>query len=275
MSKVMEDYISIFKDIHFHLRKMGRLISGISFSEKDDKVELYGLVSLNLCKQQTEAIYLLLEKKLYPSVLMLVRNIFESFFDFQWILRAETKEEKIERANQLEGKSFNDIEKELNVMKEDSQSSDPIWKSEMYQDKEEFLELLKTHYPELVIDIDGKKKFKEPKEHSFENRLNRMERLKFYSIYRFTSAFVHPSPLIRDVVLLREGSDKTPLQILEPHLYEILDYCLFLIYGIANNLIKVLDSRIDSKKEDINKILTGIFMRIKNSNAGLLINGAI
>lgn len=271
----MNEYISIYKDIHFLIRELGKLISGISFSEKNDKVELYGLVSLNLCKQQVEAIYTLLEKRLYPSVLMLIRNVFESFFDFQWILRGQSKEEQIERANQLEGKSFNDIEKELNVMKEDSKSPDSIWKPEMYKDKEDFLEYLKTYYSELVVEVDGKKKFKEPKERSFENRLNRMERLKFYSIYRFTSAFVHPSPLIRDVVLLREGSNKTPLQILEPHLFENLDYSLYLIYGIANNLVKVIDDRVGTRKEEIDKILVGIFTRIKNSNAGRLLNGTI
>lgn len=112
---------------------------------------------------------------------MLVRNIFESFFNFQWILRGESKKEQVERANQLEGKAFNDIEKELNVMKEDSKSSDPIWEPEMYKEKEEFLENLKTYYSELVVEVDGKKKFKEPKERSLENRMNRMERLKFYS----------------------------------------------------------------------------------------------
>lgn len=181
MSKVMQEYISILKDIHFLILQLGKLISEISFSEKNDKVELYGLVSLNLCKQQVEAIYTLLEKRLYPSVLMLVRNIFESFFNFQWILRGESKKEQVERANQLEGKAFNDIEKELNVMKEDSKSSDPIWEPEMYKEKEEFLENLKTYYSELVVEVDGKKKFKEPKERSLENRMNRMERLKFYS----------------------------------------------------------------------------------------------
>ena len=270
MAKVMSDYIDIYREIYLKLRQLGKLISGISLSEKDDKIELYGLVTLNLCRQQTEAIYLLLEKKLYPSILILIRNIFESFFNYQWMLRAATKEEKTERVNQLEGNSFSDIEKELNVMKEDSKTSAPIWKEEMYKEKEEFLKYLKTYYPELVEEIDGKKKYKKPKDSSLENKMNRMERLKFYSIYRFTSSFVHPSPLIRDVVLQREDSKKTPLQILEPHVKVNLNYCLFLIYGIADHLVKNLDNRFDSRKNDIDKILKEMFSLIAESDAGEL-----
>lgn len=75
--------------------------------------------------------------------------------------------------------------------------------------------------------------------------------------------------------MLRQGSDKSPIQILLPHLCEDLDYCFFLIYGIANNLVKVLDNRVGFKKEEIDKILTEMFTRIKISKAGSLLNGAI
>jgi hypothetical protein len=271
----MQEYISIYKNVHTLLRELGKEISSLIFSEKDDKLELYGLVLLNLTKQQVKAIYLLLENRLYPSVLILIRNIFEAFFNYQWILRATTQEEKIERVLQLEGKAFNDIEKELNVMKEDSKSSDPIWSPEMFKEKEDFLEFLKTHYSELTFNDNGKIKFKEPKERSFEQRLNKMERLKFYSIYRFTSAFVHPTPIIRDVLLKREGSDKSPIELLEPHLKENLDYCLFLVYGIAYNLSKELESRLQQRKQNVDEILKSMFSIIAKSNAGQLLNGAI
>ncbi len=271
----MQEYISIYKSINSYLTEIGKEVSKFSFSEKNDRPELYGLVSLNLCKQQTKAIYLLLENRLYPSVLIIIRNVFESFFNYQWILRAATQEEKVERVIQLEGKAFNDIEKELNVMKEDYKSSDPIWTPEMYKEKEEFLELLKKHYSELTYNDNGKIKFKEPKERSFEQRLSKMERLKFYSIYRFTSAFVHPTPIIRDVLLKREGSDKSPIELLEPHLKENLDYCLFLIYGIAHNLIKELENNLKERKENVDEILKSMFSLIARSNAGQILNGAI
>lgn len=271
----MQQYISIYKSIYSHLQEIGKELSTLTFNERNDKVELYGLVALNLCKQQTKAIYLLLENNLYPSVLILIRNVFESFFNYQWILRAANKEEKVERVSQLEGKAFNDIEKELNVMKKDSKSANPIWTAEMYKEKEEFLEFLKSYYSELTFNDNGKIKFKEPKERSFENRLNKMERLKFYSIYRFTSAFVHPTPIIRDVLLKRKGSDKSPIELLEPHLKENLDYCLFLIYGIANNLINELKDRLQQRKENVDTILKSMFSHISKSSAGQLLNGAI
>ncbi len=271
----MQEYILIYKSVYSYLQEIGKELSTLTFSERNDKAELYGLVALNLCKQQTKAIYLLLENRLYPSVLILIRNVFEAFFNYQWILRATTQEEKVERVIQLEGKAFNDIEKELNVMKEDSKSSDPIWTPEMYKEKEEFLEFLKTQYSELTFNDNGKIKFKVPKERSFEQRLNKMERLKFYSIYRFTSAFVHPTPIIRDVLLKREGSDKSPIELLEPHLKENLDYCLFLVYGIAHNLIKELESRLLQRKQNVDGILKSMFSIIAKSKAGQLLNGAI
>lgn len=134
----MNEYINIYSNVYAKLIEIGKELSLHTLSEKNDKVELYGLVSLNLCKQQTKSIYILLENRLYPIVLILIRNVFESFFNYQWILRGETKSEKIERVNQLEGKAFSDIEKELNVMKNNSSSSDPIWKPEMYEEKEKF-----------------------------------------------------------------------------------------------------------------------------------------
>ena len=152
----MIEYINIYRDLYSKLIEIGKELSSYSFSEKNDKVELYGLVSLNLCKQQTKSIYILLEQKLYPSILILIRNVFESFFNFQWVLRGETKSDKIERVNQLEGKAFSDIEKELNVMKENASTSDPIWNPEMYEDKEKFLESLKKHYTELTFEESGK-----------------------------------------------------------------------------------------------------------------------
>ncbi len=271
----MEEYISIYKSIYGYLKELSNELSSFSISLKNDKPELYGLLVLNLCTQQTKAIYLLLENKLYPSILILLRNIFESFFNYKWILRANTEEEKIERVIQLEGKAFSDIEKELNVMKENSKSSNPIWTPEMYKEKEQSLELLKTYYSYLTFNDNGKIRFKEPKVRSFEQRLSKTERLKFYSIYRFTSAFVHPTPIIRDVILQREGSVKTPINLLEPHLFETLDYCLFFIYGIAKILIQELHHRLDERKENVDKILNSINSLIIKSNASRLLNSYI
>jgi len=271
----MNEYINIYTNVYAKLIEIGKELSLHSFSEKNDKVELYGLVSLNLCKQQTKSIYILLEQKCYSSILILIRNVFESFFNYQWILRGETKEEKIERVNQLEGKAFSDIEKELNAMKENALASDPIWKPEMYEDKEKFLDFLKTYYPELTFEEKDKIKFKKPKEYSLESRMSYLERVKFYSLYRFTSAFVHPTPILRDILLNREGSNKNPLQLLEPHLKEALDYCLYLIYGIVFNLSKVLEEKKEYNKEKVDKILAEIFLIISNSSASNLLGDAI
>lgn len=271
----MNEYIKIYREIYYKLVEIGKELASHSFSEKNDKIELYGLVALNLCKRQTQANYILLENKLYPSILISIRNVFEAFFNFQWILRGETRAEKTERVNQLEGKSFSDIEKELNVMKENSKSSNPIWKPEMYKDKEDFLEFLKLHYSELTNEEDGKTKFKKPREYSLESRLSNLERVKFYSLYIFTSAFVHSTPVIREVLLKREGSEKTPLQLLEPHLKENLEYCLFLIYGIAFNLAKVLEDKKEYNKDNVDRILSDMFTIISNSSAGYLLGDAI
>lgn len=271
----MDNYINIYTNIYFKLVEIGKELSLHSFSEKNDKVELYGLVSLNLCKQQTKSIYILLEQKCYSSILILIRNVFESFFNYQWILRGETQEEKIERVNQLEGKAFSDIEKELNVMKENASTPDPIWKPEMYEDKEKFLDFLKTYYPELTFEEKGKIKFKKPQEYALESRMSYLERVKFYSLYRFTSAFVHSTPILRDILLYREGSNKNPLQLLEPHLKEALDYCLYLIYGISFNLSKVLEEKKGYNKEKVDKILAEIFLIISKSSASNLLGDAI
>jgi hypothetical protein len=263
----MKKYIKIYQQIYYKLVEIGKELTKYSFDEKKDKIEIYGLVSLNLCKQQTKAIYILLDNRLYSSTLILVRNIFESYFNYVWILKGRTREEKIERVNQLEGKAFNNIEKELNAIKENVNSSYPIWESGMYEDKKNILELLKSRYPELTIRKKGKIKFKTPKENSLESRMSYMERVKFYSIYRFTSAFVHPTPILKYILLKQEGSSKNPVELLEPNLKEVLDYCLFLIYDIALNLSKVLIEKKKYNNEKIDKILTEIFQIISHSSA--------
>lgn len=266
----MDNYINTYKMVYECMREIGTILTSIGLSEKKERAQLYGVMSLNLSKQNTKAILVLLENGLYPSTLVILRNVFETFFNYQWVLRAGDLEKQDERAIKLEGKAFRDIEKELNAMKENSLSSNPIWTSQMYSEKEKYIEFIKNNYPELTKNNNGRISFCEPEEKSFEQRLNKIERLKFYGLYRFTSAFVHPTPIIKDIILKNEELDKSPLEILKPHLQDCLDYCLFFIYGISHNLMVQLKNKdIDHKKYQI--ILTNMFSIIASSNAGKLL----
>ena len=210
----MKEYIPYFIKASETFHQFGLLTKENSFSERNEPIEVYVLTTLHLAKQHSKAISNLLNEKLYITTMIILRNIMELFFNLKWIYDAEDEKEKLARVYELEGTAFSALEKEVKMMEEDANSDKLVWDEHMFKEKKEALQKSKEVYPELVrknkygIDV-----FKEAP--PFDKRMDKFYKLKFYNIYRFLSAFVHPSPILREFTLLGNYSNKTPIQILE------------------------------------------------------------
>lgn len=264
----MIDYIPYFNKASESLNKFGLLTKEDSLSEKNEPIEIYTLTTLHLSKQHTKAISNLLVDKLYVTVMIILRNLMELFFNLKWIYDAKDEEEKLSRVFDLEGTSFVALEKEVKMMEGDANSKKLVWEEHMFSDKKETLKKVKELYPNLT----RKNKrdeivFREAP--PFDKRMDEFYKLKFYNIYRFLSAFVHPSPILREFTLSRNHSEKTPSQIIEGLFPELIKDSLVFIYSILEISDKVLSKKFPKKEKDFEKVRMEYFDFISDIPGGL------
>ena len=257
----MRNYSTYFSYASECCHKYGLLTKGQSFSEKEDAVELYVLTTLHLCKQHSETISQLLNNQLYIGAMIIARNIMELFFNLDWIKDSNDKNEQLEKVYKLEGTALSSMEKEVKMMTDDATSAKMVWQENMFKENVEALEKVKQFYPHLLEkNKKGEMVFKQAP--NFSERMNELYRLKFHNIYRLLSAFVHPSPILREFTLLRNDAEKTPIQIIEYHFPELMEYILFFIYGIIENSTKILSNIYPDKKNEFDKIGLDYFQKI-------------
>lgn len=264
----MIDYIPYFNKASESLNKFGLFTKEYSLSERNEPIEIYTLTTLHLSQQHTKAISNLLADKLYVAVMIIMRNVMELFFNLKWIYDAKDDNEKLSRIFDLEGTSCVAWEKEIKMMEEDANCEKLVWEEHMFVDSKEALKKIKELYPQLMRkNKRGETVFKEAP--SFDKRMNEFHKLKFYNIYRRLSTFVHPSPMLRNLTLLRYDSEKTPLQIIEELFPELIKGNLVFIYCLQDISDKILSKRFPEKKEDFEKTKMEYFGFISEIAGGL------
>lgn len=236
MKAVFTEFSEYYKSVAISCDLFADTLSDVKLHEKDNAEQIFGKVSLNLIISHSKSIEVLLNNNLYLEPFVLVRNIFELFVKIYWIHREIDVEEKFERICKLEATPYRNIEKEVQSMRNDLENTNPVWSKDKVDSFEEMLIAVKNNNPHLIRDDDTifKKAINIP---SMFN--NESLRLKYYHIYRFTSIFCHPTPMLKDLYLKANNDKRTEVEIIEEPLKNTLSYGLLFIELIISHLMEL------------------------------------
>ena len=115
----MKEFIKYFSEISELCQKLSDTYNDLSFDKDIDATEVMTLTYLKLVNINTKSISLLLENDLYIPTILISRNIFEAFFNLNWVFEVESQDERRERVYRLEGEPYFNFEKELKLMEEE------------------------------------------------------------------------------------------------------------------------------------------------------------
>ena len=226
----MKEFIKYFSEISELCQKLSDTYNDLSFDKDIDATEVMTLTYLKLVNINTKSISLLLENDLYIPTILISRNIFEAFFNLNWVFEVESQDERREQVYRLEGEPYFNFEKELKLMEEEQKEEITTWKKEVVEDLRRITIQEMKDFPHLITkDKNGNLVFKTPP--NFADRM-RAHRLKFYHIYRFTSFFTHPTPRIKEFLLSKSINGQTPLEYISEPLSQMYTYIILYISSI-------------------------------------------
>lgn len=236
MKVVFSEFADYYKSVAISCDFFDDTLSNIKLHEKDDAEQIFGKVSLNVIKNHSESISVLLNNNLYIEPICLVRNIFEIFVKNYWIYRGKDAVDKFERICKLEATPYHNNEKEVGLMIEDLKTESPVWSKDKVDSFTEMLNTVKRDNPHLIRESDGKFK----KAIDICSMINDTKlRLKYYHIYRFASIFSHPTPMLKDLYLKASDDKRTEVEIIEDPLKNTLSYGLLFIEFIIEQLMEI------------------------------------
>lgn len=227
---MLNSFSIYFKEVASQCIKFMDTIEHIRFNEEDDALELFLMTTINVNINNAKSISLLLDNDQFGSVIMVCRNIIESYFNIHWAYEPLEKEAVKNRVFELEGDTLFHLEKEINLSDEKQLLGEITWGNQKVQEFKKLIETEKTNFPQLLTkNKDGKIIFKHPP--PFANRMLE-HRLRYYQIYIFTSLFTHPSPKLKEFYLSRIVNENTGLEIVEDALKQTLVFSIYLIQAI-------------------------------------------
>ena len=254
----MKEFIKYFFEISELSQKLIDTYNDLSFNKDIDVTEVMTLTYLKLVNINTNSIALLLEKDLYIPTILISRNIFETFFNLNWVFEVESQDERRERVYRLEGEPYFNFGKELKLMEEEQKEDKTTWEKEVVEELRRMNTQEMQEFPHLVTkDKNGNLVFKTPP--NFAERM-RKHRLKFYHIYRFTSFFTHPTPRIKEFLLSKTINEQTPLEYISEPLSQMYSYIILYISSIME-YSRILFEEISPNYKDERKL---IIERVKN-----------
>lgn len=265
---MLSNFSKYFNDVAFQCTSFMSTMQSIRFNEEDESPEVFLMTSMNLNINNSKSISLLLDNDQYGAVIMICRNIMESFFNIHWAFEPSEKEAVKERVFQLEGDTYYHMDKEIKLYELDQKSSEPMWSKQNYETLKKMIENEKNNFPQLLTkDKKGNDVFKHPPR--FSERMAE-QRLKYYQIYIFTSLFTHPSPKLKEFYLRRVVIDKSNFEIIEDALKQTLVYSLYLIQSIVG-YTKIVFDDINQNEKVIREIcLNEIKSIVKEASKGIV-----
>jgi hypothetical protein len=232
---MLSEYSDYYSEASKLLSDFGDSLSGIHFDERRQALDIFSLMSLSLCSSHARAVSILLKDDFAVESIVIVRSFQEILFDFHWIFQSDDENERNERVFKLEAHPYHKFAKEVRLIEKDVQSSTPHWSKEKYEQMKAALEDIAAKSPFLVSSSSAELlDFKQAPD--LASRMGQDNRLHYYHVYRFSSLFTHPTPMIKELFVKPVGTTRTGHEIISEPLQQFLAYGLLfleLIMGFA------------------------------------------
>ena len=262
----MEQFIKYFKDVSSICLDFGGTTKGVQFNEETQAIELFAITSINMCAQHSLSIASLLENNYITDCFIISRNIIEIFFNLNWVIKGQTRDEVNDRVFQLEANPYNNFDREIKLMEKYIDSNKPNLSKTSILEHIEAINNEKKTYPFLLVDKNNvQSDFKSAP--SFAERMGEL-RLKYYHLYRFTSMFTHPSPKLKEFFMKRVVWKNKPIDFIIEPLKQTLAYCLLFIelsLAISKNVLFNFNPEHNPKRQEMYDQLVLI---VKQANKG-------
>lgn len=232
---MIDKYISFYSDISSICTQFISTKKIPQLHEENNSIEIFSIMCLDMFKNLSSSILVLLKNQHYSESIVLIRNIFEIFFSLNWVLTANNHNEGKERVFQLEADPYNYFEREVNLMERDLQNNSPVWSKESVSMFRDIITDIKNNYP-CLITKNSKDEIVFKSAPDLASRMKKYLRLKYYHIYRFASIFSHPTPFLKELYFKRVSSDGTEniIDIISEPLFQMLaNGLLFIELGLG------------------------------------------
>jgi hypothetical protein len=228
-----DEYSKYFAEASDTVAKFADTLSGCQFDERLEAIEVFALQALAIDRDHCRAIANLLREGLFAEPIIISRSLFELHFAIQWIVRGETRDEKLERAYKLEATPYHEFAKEVRLIEENFKGPHPSWSSRKVKEFRAVLDKIKKDSPFLVrTDIHAHEQFK--KAPALADRMSPKERLRYYQLYRFHSFFTHPTPSMKQVYLKSVGAEQSVPEMMDEPLKQALAYTMIFVANICS-----------------------------------------
>jgi hypothetical protein len=236
---MLDEYSRYYSDASKLFSGYASSFSGAGFHAQSQALEVFCMMTISLCESQARAVSVLLANDCAVEPIIIIRSFFEVFCDFYWISQVSEISEQVERVFKLEGTPLREIAKELQIIERDVKGPKPYWRKKDYEQLKELLENTARRCPWLLNQPSPRPlDFKHAPD--LASRIGPEIRLRFYHLYRFSSAFTHPTPMMKGVFLHESGSALSRNEIIEEPLQQFLAYGLWFLKLIFEFCQKVL-----------------------------------
>jgi len=244
-----QDFAKAYSECSNILRQFGRTTEGCQFKALDEAVEIYFLMSIKVAMNNSNAISILLQNNLPLETNHIVRNIMETFFKLNWVVKDRNRPAMLERVNQLEATPFNKYEKELNFIGKHLDKPYTPFTIDDWERRKELLEEEKNSQPQLLRDAkNGIKEYKVAP--SFADIMGKEFRVKYYHFYCFISAYVHPSPFLKVFLLNFDQLNQSPNEVMSGPIKQSLTFVLMFLELILGYSISIFHPFAQDKNQE-------------------------
>jgi hypothetical protein len=268
----MKKFVSYFDEISTLSKKLILTYQDLSFDKEKELVETMVLTYLRLLKINAKTLSILIANELYIPSILICRNVLEAFFNLHWAMVPEAKDEnndntnivklteseneererieRIEKVNQLEGDMYSHFERDIKEMERGLEEGQITWRKEVIEDMRKRMSAEILEFPNLVT-RDRKDNLVFKKSPNMAIKMGEHKN-KFYHVYTFTSAFVHPTPKLKEFLPCTPLVEERTMKIISEPLYKTYSSTIFFIQstmGYSKAMFDKLSPHLISERE--------------------------
>jgi hypothetical protein len=225
---MLDEYSDYYSEAAQIFSRYGSSLASIGFHGQKQALEVFCLMTISLCESHAKAVSVLLKNDCGVEPIIVIRGLFEVFCNSFWVSRTDSTVEQNERLFRLEATPYREIVKELRLIQKDVHSASPYWKEKEYEQLMALVENVAEKCPWLLnLPSSDPLNFKQAP--PLTDRLGETMRLRFYHLYRFSSVFTHPTPMMKAVFIHPAGSNLKRNEVIEEPLQQFLAYGLWFL----------------------------------------------